>query len=164
MWFFKSPEVVFGEESLGYLERLNGKRAYIVTDPVIAKLGYAARIQAMLEGAGLEVRVFDRVEPDPSIDTAREGAALMAEFQPDWIVGLGGGSSLDAAKAMWVLYERPDVDPEGINPIETLGLRAKAHFVAIPTTSGTGSEVTWAIVLTSVAERRKLWRFSIRRW
>jgi alcohol dehydrogenase class IV len=156
MWFFKSPEVVFGEESLGYLERLNGKRAYIVTDPVIAKLGHAARIQAILQGAGLEVRVFDRVEPDPSIKTAREGAALMAEFQPDWIVGLGGGSSLDAAKAMWVLYERPDVDPEGINPIETLGLRTKAHFIAIPTTSGTGSDVTWAIVLTSVAERRKL--------
>jgi alcohol dehydrogenase class IV len=100
--------------------------------------------------------VFEGVEPDPSIETARAGAARMAEFQPDWIVGLGGGSSLDAAKAMWVLYERPDMDPEGINPIETLNLRSKARFLAIPTTSGTGSEATWAIVLTNVGERRKL--------
>jgi len=79
-----------------------------------------------------------------------------AEFQPDWIVGLGGGSSLDAAKAMWVLYERPDVDPENLDPIEKLGLRRKARFLAIPTTSGTGSEATWTIVVTNVAERRKL--------
>jgi alcohol dehydrogenase class IV len=156
MWFFKSPEIVFGEESLSYLERLQGKRAYIVTDAIVAQLGHAARVRDCLQNAGLEVRVFDRVEPDPSVETARAGAALMAEFQPDWIIGLGGGSSLDAAKAMWVLYERPDIDPEGISPIEALGLRAKARFIAIPTTSGTGSEATWAIVLTSVTERRKL--------
>jgi alcohol dehydrogenase class IV len=80
----------------------------------------------------------------------------MTEFGPDWIVALGGGSSIDAAKAMWILYERPDVDPEGINPIETFHLRRKARLVAIPTTSGTGSECTWAIVLTNRAERRKL--------
>ena len=71
-------------------------------------------------------------------------------------MGLGGGSCLDAGKGMWVLYERPDMDPEGINPIETLHLRRKARYLAIPTTSGTGSESTWAIVLTNVAERRKL--------
>ncbi len=156
MWFFKSPEIVFGDESLGYLEQLTGRRAFIVTDAVIVKLGHVARIQAMLEGAGFEVRVFDRVEPDPSLETAQAGAAAMAEFQPDWIVGLGGGSVIDAAKAMWVLYERPDMDPEGINPVEKLGLRSKARLVAIPTTSGTGSEATWALVLTNLAERRKL--------
>ena len=115
-----------------------------------------ARVKQALQAAGFEVGVFDGVEPDPSIETARAGAAAMTEFEPDWIVGLGGGSSLDAAKAMWVLYERPDIDPEGINPIETLHLRRKARFVAIPTTSGTGSEATWAIVLTNTAERRKL--------
>ncbi len=156
MWFFNSPEIVFGEESLSYLERLEGKRAFIVTDPVVAKLGHAARVKEALQAAGFGVAVFDAVEPDPSIETVRTGAAAMIEFQPDWVVGLGGGSALDAAKAMWVLYERPDMDPEGINPIETLNLRRKARFLAIPTTSGTGSEATWAIVLTNVCERRKL--------
>jgi alcohol dehydrogenase class IV len=156
MWFFNSPEIVFGEEALSYLERLEGKRAFIVTDPVISKLGHPARVKAALEAAGFEVAIFDRVESDPSLETVRAGAAAMTEFQPDWIVGLGGGSSLDAAKGMWVLYERPDIDPEGINPIEVLHLRRKARLVAIPTTSGTGSEATWAIVLTNVAERRKI--------
>ena len=156
MWFFKAPEIVFGEESLSYLERLQGQRAFIVTDPVIVKLGHAARVQEILQGAGFAVRVFDRVEPDPSIETAQAGAAAMTEFRPEWIIALGGGSSMDAAKAMWILYERPDIDPQGINPAETLGLRSKARFVAIPTTSGTGSEATWAIVLTNVGERRKL--------
>jgi alcohol dehydrogenase class IV len=156
MWFFNSPEIVFGEESLSYLERLHGKRAFIVTDPVVAKLRHAARVQEALEAVGFEVAVFDGVEPDPSLETVRAGAVAMTQFQPDWIVAVGGGSSLDAAKAMWVLYERPDVDPQGINPIETLGLRCKARFLAIPTTSGTGSEATWAIVLTNVGERRKL--------
>jgi alcohol dehydrogenase class IV len=156
MWFFKSPEIVFGEDSLGYLERVEGRRAFIVTDSVIVKLGHVARVQQVLEGAGLEVAVFDRVEPNPSLETVRTGAAAMTEFQPDWIVGLGGGSCMDSAKAMWILYERPDMDPEGINPIEILHLRRKARLIAIPTTSGTGSEATWIVVLTNVAERRKL--------
>ena len=76
------------------------------------------------------------------------------EFGPDWIIGLGGGSPLDAAKAIWALYERPDLDPTDINPLETLGL-SKAKMIAIPTTSGTGSEVTWALVLTDTEEKRK---------
>jgi alcohol dehydrogenase class IV len=156
MWFFKSPEVVFGEESLSYLERLQGKRAFIVTDAMMTRLGHVERVKQVLEGAGLAVGVFDAVLPDPSIEIVRAGVAAMTEFQPDWVIGLGGGSSLDAAKGIWVMYERPDIDPEGINPIETLGLRQKARFVAIPTTSGTGSEATWFIVLTQTAERRKL--------
>lgn len=156
MWFFKSPEIVFGEEALGYLQRLEGKRAIIVTDEVIVKLGHAARVQQVLEEAGFQVAIFDRVEPDPSLETVRAGASSMNEFGPDWIIGLGGGSAMDAAKAMWILYERPDMDPEGINPIEILHLRQKARLIAIPTTSGTGSEATWAVVLTNKAERRKL--------
>lgn len=156
MWFFKSPEIVFGEEALCYLERLQGRRAFIVTDAMMTKLGHAARVRQVLETAGFEVGCYDGVQADPSIEIAREGAAALTAFAPDWIVGLGGGSSLDAAKAMWVLYECPDMDPEGISPAENLDLRRKAHFAAIPTTSGTGSEVTWFIVLTHVAERRKL--------
>jgi alcohol dehydrogenase class IV len=80
----------------------------------------------------------------------------MAACQPDWVIGLGGGSCLDVAKAAWLLYERPDVDPANINPFDVFGLRAKARLVAIPTTSGTGSEATWAVVLTAPEEGRKL--------
>lgn len=155
MWFFSSPQIVFGEDALDYLEELEGQRAFIVTDPVLHELGFAARIQARLAQAGLEVQVFHQVEPEPSVQTVRQGAAQMLDFQPDWIVGLGGGSCLDAAKAMWALYERPDLEPEELSPVYTLGL-AKAKLIAIPTTSGTGSEATWITVLTDTEQRRKL--------
>jgi len=156
MWFFKSPEIAFGEDSLSYLDGLEGQRALIVSDATLVQLGYAGRVQALLARRGFAVAVFSEVEPDPAVETVRAGARAMLAFQPDWVIGLGGGSVLDAAKGMWILYERPDVDPEGINPVEKLGLRRKARFVAIPTTSGTGSEATWALVLTNVAERRKM--------
>jgi len=156
MWFFKSPEIVFGEGAIGYLEQLKGRRAFIVTDATMRAGGQVDRVRQALQATGFEVGVYDAVEPDPSIEAVRAGAAVLARFEPDWIVGLGGGSSLDAAKAMWVLYECPDIDPAGINPIETLGLRRKSRFVAIPTTSGTGSETTWYLVLTDTAGRRKL--------
>jgi alcohol dehydrogenase class IV len=156
MWFFNSPLVVFGESALDYLENLEGSRAAIVTDATLVKLGVADRVRDALLGTGMPVAVYSAVEPDPTLDAVRAGAAWLAERQPDWIVAVGGGSVIDAAKAMWVLYERPDVEPEAINPVEKLGLRAKARFVAVPTTSGTGSDATWAIVLTDPADRRKL--------
>ena len=155
MWFFGSPQIVYGEGALSYLERLPAKRACIVTDATLARLGLLERVQAALP-PGLETAVFAEVEPEPSLEMARRGADFLLRFQPDWIVALGGGSVIDAAKAMWVLYERPDLTPDAINPVETLGLRAKARLCAIPTTTGTGSEATWAIVLTDTAERRKL--------
>ena len=80
----------------------------------------------------------------------------MSDYGPDWIIGLGGGSCMDAAKAMWVLYERPDMEPAEINPMIPLGLRQKARLITIPTTSGTGAEVTWVVVLTDAEDRRKL--------
>jgi alcohol dehydrogenase class IV len=96
------------------------------------------------------------VEPDPSLQIVRQGAQVAQEYGPDWIVGLGGGSPMDVAKAVWVLYERPDLDPAEINPFVHLGLRQKARMIAIPTTSGTGSEVTWATVLCDTGEQRKM--------
>ena len=156
MWFFNSPEIVYGEDALAYLENLEGRRAMLVTDRTLVRLGHAAQVAAVLQKAGLSVQVFDAVEPEPSVETVQAGAAAMLGFAPDWVIGLGGGSVMDAAKAMWVLYERPDIDPQGINPIEKFGLRQKARFIAIPTTSGTGSETTWAIVLTNTAEHRKM--------
>lgn len=156
MWFFNSPQIVFGEGSLSYLAELKGRRACIVTDATLVQLGHLERLKEELAPTGLELQVFTEVEPDPSLETVRKGADVLQEFQPDWIIALGGGSVMDAAKAMWVLYERPDYVPEAINPMEMLGLRSKARFVAVPTTAGTGSEVTWAIVLTDKLERRKL--------
>jgi len=156
MWFFSSPQVVFGEQALSYLERLIGTRAVIVSDANLVRIGMVKRIHQVLVSTGMQVIVIDWVEPDPSLETVREGALVMRQFEPQWIIALGGGSVMDAAKAMWILYERPDLEPDAINPIEHLGLRAKARLVAIPTTTGTGSEATWAIVLTDHAERRKL--------
>ncbi len=156
MWFFNSPEIVFGEDALGYLDEIEGVRALIITDENMVRLGFVDRVIGHFEKAGIETRVFAEVEPDPSLETVKRGAQVALAYEPDWIVGLGGGSAMDAAKAVWVLYERPDLEPDAISPAEMLGLRKKARLIAIPTTSGTGAEVTWAVVLTDTKERRKL--------
>jgi alcohol dehydrogenase class IV len=156
MWIFGSPKIIYGEDALCYLEELSGKRAFIVTDPTIKHLGFVERVQTHLAAAGIQSEVFAEVEADPSIQTALRCGRLMADFAPDWVVGLGGGSSIDAAKAAWLVYERPDIDPAAINPFDDFGLRAKARLMAIPTTSGTGAEVTMATVLTDSKEQRKL--------
>ncbi len=156
MWYFISPQIAFGEGALEALEELEGRRALIVTDATLVRLGLVERVRKHLERAGLEVHVFDEVEPDPSLQTVRRGAQVALEVEPDWIVGLGGGSALDAAKAVWILYERPDLEPAAINPFIRLGLRKKARLITIPTTSGTGAEVTWAIVLTDAVDQRKM--------
>ena len=156
MWFFDSPHVVFGEDALSYLEQLTGRLAFIVTDGNIVKLGLLQRVQNHLENAGIPTVVFDHVEPEPSLQTVKRCAAEMVHHQPDWIIGLGGGSCLDAAKTAWVVYENPDVELAGINPFDQYRLREKAHLIAIPTTSGTGSEATWYAVLTDLEEHRKV--------
>jgi len=156
VWYFNSPQIVFGEDALTHLATLSGRLAFIVTDRNMQRLGAVEAVRAQLAQAGLAAEVFAEVEPDPSLDTVRRCAAAMQAAGPDWIIGLGGGSCLDAAKAAWLLYERPDVDPAGINPFDTFGLRAKARLICIPTTSGTGSEATWAVVLTDTAAGRKL--------
>jgi len=156
MWYFNSPEIVFGEGALAHMEEIEGRRAFIVSDENLVALGFVKTIQDHLAKAGMASALFSQVEPDPSLETVVRGAQAMADYEPDWIVGLGGGSCMDAAKAMWVLYERPDIRPEAINPVEILGLRQKARLITIPTTAGTGAEVTWAIVLTEIQEERKL--------
>jgi len=156
MWHFVSPEIVFGQGALEALDGLSGERALIVTDTTLVELGLVDRVMTRLRKAGLETHVFADVEPDPSVETVLLGAQAAQELEPDWIVGVGGGSPMDAAKAIWVLYERPDLQPGEINPFIDLGLRQKARLVTIPTTSGTGAEVTWGIVLTDAAEERKM--------
>ncbi len=156
MWYFVSPEIVFGQDALDALNELSGRLALIVTDVTLVELGLVDKVRAHLDKAGIGVHVFDAVESDPSVQTVRRGAEVAQEVGPDWIIGLGGGSPMDAAKGIWVLYERPDVEPAEINPFVPLGLRQKARLITIPTTSGTGAEVTWAIVLTDTEERRKM--------
>lgn len=156
MWFFRCPEIYFGEDSLSQLEQVKGERAFIVTDAGIVRLGLHEAVQRHLATAGIDSRLFSEVEPNPSLKMVMRGAEAMRAYEPDWIIGLGGGSSMDAAKAMWILYERPDVSPDAINPLDELGLRQKARLITIPTTAGSGSEVNYAVVLTDTEENRKL--------
>ena len=157
MWFFTSPRtIVFGEGALEYLKELEGERVFIVTDKVLRKLGIVDKVVEQLKETGMEIRIFDEVEPEPSKQTIKRGAKILSEFGADWIIGLGGGSCMDAAKAMWVLYERPDLTIEDITPFEKLNLRKKARLINIPTTSGTGADVTWAVVITDTERKVKL--------
>jgi alcohol dehydrogenase class IV len=156
MWFFRSPEIVFGEDALDHLVCIQGHKALIVTDENMVALGFVEWVQDKLSEAGIETAVFGQVEPDPCLRTVQEGARAALAYEPDWIIGLGGGSAMDTAKGVFVLYERPDLAPDEIAPTGSLGLRQKARLMAIPTTSGTGAEITWPIVLTDTLEHRKL--------
>ena len=113
------------------------------------RFGFLQRVEEYLKEAGMEVALFEGVEPDPSVETVMKGAKLMQEFGPDWIVAIGGGSPIDAAKAMWAFYEYPDTKFEDlITPFSFPTLRTKAKFCAIPSTSGTATEVTAFSVIT----------------
>jgi alcohol dehydrogenase class IV len=157
MWYFVVPQVVFGEDALTKLAELSGKAAFIVTDKIINGLGLIGKVKEQLALAGMTCTVFDEVEPDPSLQTVRKGIALMHQHKPDWVVAVGGGSVMDAAKAMRVEYERPDIKADEINPFMSgLGLGKKCKIACVPTTSGTGAEVTFAVVLSDTADQRKL--------
>ena len=113
------------------------------------RFGFVDKVEAYLKEAGIEVKLIENVEPDPSVETVMKGAAVMREFEPDWIIAMGGGSPIDAAKAMWVFYEYPDTTfEEIIQPFSFPTLRQKAKFLAIPSTSGTATEVTAFSVIT----------------
>jgi acetaldehyde dehydrogenase / alcohol dehydrogenase len=160
MWYFQSPKIVFGEDSLQELSHIEGKRAFIVTDEVMQQLGYVLQVTEQLKLNKIDVMVYTAIEPDPSTEAVAACSEEMHEYQPDWIVGLGGGSCLDAAKAAWFLYERPDITLDAINPFEHFGLRSKAGFITIPTTSGTGADVSWGFALYDPDSREKLVRVS----
>ena len=147
---FVAGEVFHGAGSLEELKNIKGKKAFIVTGGgSMRKSGTLDRAIAFLNEAGLETVVFDGVEEDPSSATSFKGAEAMREFQPDWIVGLGGCSAIDAAKMMWVFYEHPDADFDAMTtPFTVPTLRNKAKFIAIPSTSGTGTETTGLAVIT----------------
>ena len=148
---FTNPrDLYFGEGARHEVKNFEGKRAVIVCGGGSMKRGgFLQDVQADLESAGMEVKLIEGVESDPSVETVMKGAAVMQEFQPDWIVAIGGGSPIDAAKAMWIKYEYPETTFEDMCKIFGLPkLRTKAHFCAVSSTSGTATEVTAFSIIT----------------
>ena len=143
-------DIYHGENALEALKTFTGKRAIVcVGGGSMKRFGFLDRVCAYLKEAGMETRVFEGIEPDPSVETVMKGAAVMAEFKPDWIVAIGGGSPIDAAKAMWIKYEYPETTFEDMCKVFGLPkLRTKAKFCAISSTSGTATEVTAFSIIT----------------
>jgi alcohol dehydrogenase class IV len=154
MRFTLPRDLYHGKGALENLKNLKGERAVVcVGGGSMKKFGFLDKAIAYLKEAGMEVQVIDGIEPDPSVETVMAGAAKMAEFQPDWIVAMGGGSPIDAAKAMWIKYEYPETTFEQMCVVFGLPkLRTKAHFCAIPSTSGTATEVTAFSVITDYSK------------
>ena len=150
-------DIYHGEGSLEVLKTLKGKKAFVVVGGgSMKRFGFLQKVENYLKEAGMEVELFEGVEPDPSVETVMKGAEAMRNFEPDWIVAMGGGSPIDAAKAMWIFYEYPDFTFEqAVVPFGLPDLRQKAKFVAIPSTSGTATEVTAFSVITNYTEKIK---------
>ena len=144
-------DIYHGKGCLEELKNLKGKKAILVVGGCSMKSqGFLDKAVNYLKEAGMEVQLFEGVEPDPSVETVMKGAEAMRAFEPDWIVSMGGGSPIDAAKAMWAFYEYPDTTFEDLCiPFNFPTLRTKAKFCAIPSTSGTATEVTAFSVITN---------------
>ncbi len=159
-WFKIPPKIYFENDSVQYLEKMNNiSRAFIVTDPTMVKLGYVDKVLYYLRKREqyCHSKIYSDVEPDPDVETVMRGVQEMNNFNPDVIIAIGGGSAIDAAKGMWLFYEHPDATFDGLKQkfmdirkrvVKFPNLGEKAKFVAIPTTSGTGSEVTAFAVIT----------------
>ena len=168
MQWFKIPSKIYIEQnSITYLRDMREiNRAFIVTDRTMVDLGYVSRITEQLAARKnkVQVQLFCDVEPDPSLQTVKKGWELMQAFKPDTIIALGGGSSMDAAKGMWLFYEHPEVDFADLKQkfmdirkraFQYPELGKKSHLVCIPTTSGTGSEVSPFAVITDKVNKLK---------
>jgi acetaldehyde dehydrogenase/alcohol dehydrogenase len=166
-WFKVPPKIYFERNSIRYLGEMEGiGRVSIVTDRTMVALGFVRKVTDILNSrpGAVAIQVIDTVEPNPELSTVQAGAAMMRDFRPDTIIGLGGGSPMDAAKIMWLMYERPEVEfgdtKEKFFDVRKRAykfppLGEKAKMVAIPTTSGTGSEVTPFAVISDPAAAQK---------
>lgn len=154
---FRVPkDIVFGEGALSHLATLEGKKATLVTGgSSMLRSGFLDEAKKQLEKAGMAVSIVDGVEPNPSIETVIRGGKEMEAFNPDWIIAIGGGSALDAAKIMWVYYEYPNTKFEDLVAGKFPKLRTKAKFIAVPSTSGTASEITAFSVITDTKNHIK---------
>ncbi|GAA1363359.1 bifunctional acetaldehyde-CoA/alcohol dehydrogenase [Streptomyces beijiangensis] len=166
-WFKVPPKIYFERNSIRYLGEMDGlKRVTLVTDKTMGKLGFVQKVTDILNAreGRIVLQVIDNVEPNPELATVRSGAAMMRDFEPDTIIALGGGSAMDAAKIMWLMYEHPEIEfadtKEKFFDIRKRAykfpsLGEKAQLVAVPTTSGTGSEVTPFAVISDPAAAQK---------
>ena len=147
-------DLYHGKGALEALKTFEGKKAMIcVGGGSMKRFGFLDKAVAYLKEAGMKVQLFEGIEPDPSVETVMKGAAAMEQFQPDWIIAMGGGSPIDAAKAMWIKYEYPDITFEEMCKVFGIPkLRKKAHFCAISSTSGTATEVTAFSIITDYAK------------
>ena len=147
-------DIYHGKDALAALKDLKGKRAVVcVGGSSMKKFGFLDQAIAYLKEASMEVEIIDGIEPDPSVETVMKGAQIMSRFQPDWIVAMGGGSPIDAAKAMWIKYEYPETTFEDMCKVFGLPkLRTKARFCAVSSTSGTATEVTAFSVITDYSK------------
>lgn len=143
-------DLYFGRGCTDYLKSLEGKKAMIcVGGGSMRRFGFLDKIEGYLKEAGIEFAYIENIEPDPSVDTVMNGAKMMLDFNPDWIIAVGGGSAIDAAKAMWIKYEYPEITFEEMCVVFGIPkLRKKAKFIAIPSTSGTATEVTAFSIIT----------------
>ncbi|MEU8350895.1 MULTISPECIES: bifunctional acetaldehyde-CoA/alcohol dehydrogenase [unclassified Streptomyces] len=166
-WFKVPPKIYFEPQAIRYLTAMPGiRRVTVVTDATMTRLGYVDRVTHVLRSRPepVTVQIIDNVEPEPSIDSVRHGAGLMRDFRPDTVIAVGGGSPMDAAKVMWLLYEQPDIDfsdmRQKFSDIRKRAFRfpapgERARLVCIPTTSGTGAEVTPFAVISDPSTGRK---------
>ncbi len=150
MWYFNSPNIVYGEDALDFLENIVGSKCFVVTDKNIQDLGYLKILTDKLEKLGKKYDVFNEVEPDPKEEVVLKAKESCLSYKPDLIIALGGGSVIDTAKCVWAIYEFPEfgIDDLHIFNNDLYELGNKAKLIAIPTTSGTGADATYAAVVS----------------
>ena len=158
MWHFYSPNIIYGEGALNFIENLKGEKCFIVTDKIIEELGYLKILTDKLDKNKKKYSIFTEVIPDPHEEDVLKGKKKCNEYEPDLIIALGGGSVIDSAKCIWAMYEYPEYELDNIHPFDAqlYDFGNKAKLIAIPTTSGTGSEVTWAAIISRLQDNA--WR------
>ena len=149
MWYFFSPNIIYGEDALDFIENISGEKAFIITDENLNKLGHVKILTDKLEQVGKKFEIFTEVVPDPREEDVINASKKCIEYAPDLIIALGGGSVMDTAKACYAIYEYPEFTIDDLHPFQpALYNIKKAKLVAIPTTSGTGAETTMAVVVS----------------
>ncbi len=154
MWFFYGPNIIYGDGAVDYIEQISGDKCFIVTDKNIEELGMVKILTDKLEKWGKQYEIFNGISANRECteEDILKGKEQCISYAPDTILGLGGGSILDSAKAIWAMYEFPEFGLDDLNPFkdDLYDLGKKATMITIPTTSGTGADVTWAIVVTRI--------------
>ncbi|MFX1569554.1 MAG: iron-containing alcohol dehydrogenase [Promethearchaeota archaeon] len=158
MWYFYSPNIIYGEDSLDFIENISGNKCFIVTDEQIEKLGYLKILTEKIEKFGKSFQIFNNVLPDPHEEIVLEAREKCISYEPDLIIALGGGSVIDTGKAVWALFEFPDYILDDVHTFDPqlYEMGKKAKFIAIPTTSGTGSEATNASIISRLDDN--IWK------